>query len=76
LRERHAWLSSAEIAPEVIAHGGKLAEVGNHEVGADADQAVALPGIGFAALACLVAGDGDGRAACSFDVVDLDIAVA
>src|SRR5580658_2280199 len=50
---------SAEIAPQIIAYDRELAEVGNDEVGPDADQAVALPRVGFAATTGFVAGDGD-----------------
>ena len=57
--------------------GAGVAEVGDDDVGADAGEPFALPGVHPArAVVRLVAGDGDGQAADLLGVLDLDVAVA
>src|SRR5262245_44904847 len=53
----------------------KPAEVGDDDVGAGGDEAVAFPGVD-ALAADFVAGHGDGDAAGALDLLDLDEAVA
>ena len=57
--------------------GVGVAEVGNHDVGADAGEPLAFPLVHAAgAVVGLVAGHGDGQAADLLGVLDLDVAVA
>ena len=53
--------SSSRLVPQVRHQRPAVAEVGDHQVGPDADQPVAFPGVGLAAAAGLVAGHRHGQ---------------
>ncbi len=64
-------------AEQIIDEWDGVAKIGDDGVGADAEQALALPFIDPArAVVCLVAGDGHRQAAGLLGVFDLDVAVA